>query len=71
MTGQGRGGQVAGVVEMRGIDTARPARTHRVPEKIEVRTPHGRVVLFPNTPDDTKAALVAALDQIGAKGQAA
>jgi hypothetical protein len=29
------------------------------------------VVIFPNTPDDARAALVAALDQIGAKGQAA
>ena len=59
------------VIEEVRANRERPAQTRRVPEKIEVRTPHGRVVIFPNTPDDAKAALIAALDQIGAKGQAA
>jgi ParB family chromosome partitioning protein len=49
----------------------RPARTRYVPEKIEIHTPHGRVVVFPNTLDGAKAVLVAALDQIEARGQAA
>ncbi|MGE5754520.1 MAG: hypothetical protein ACM35G_02210 [Planctomycetaceae bacterium] len=71
MTGQGRGGQVAGVVEMRGIDTARPVRTRRAPQKIEFRTPHGRVIVVPNTPDEVRAALAAAMDQTGTKEQAA
>jgi len=59
------------VIEEVRANRERPTQTRRVPEKIEVRTPHGRVVIFPNTPDDAKAALVAALDQIEGKGQAA
>jgi ParB family chromosome partitioning protein len=59
------------VIEEVRVRRERPARTRHVPEKIEIRTPHGRVVIFPNTPDDAKAVLAAALDQIEAKGQAA
>ncbi|MBV8606275.1 MAG: ParB/RepB/Spo0J family partition protein [Singulisphaera sp.] len=59
------------VIEEVRANRERPTQTRRVPEKIEVRTPHGRVVIFPNTPDDAKAAFVAALDQIEGKGQAA
>ena len=59
------------VIEEVRVRRDRPAPTRHVPEKIEIRTPHGRVVIFPNTPDDAKAVLVAALDQIEAKGQAA
>jgi hypothetical protein len=59
------------VIEEVRVRRDRPARTHHVPEKIEIGTPHGRVVIFPNTPDDAKAVLIAALDYIEAKGQAA
>ncbi|MGE5757182.1 MAG: ParB/RepB/Spo0J family partition protein [Planctomycetaceae bacterium] len=49
----------------------RPVRTRRAPQKIEFRTPHGRVIVVPNTPDEVRAALAAAMDQAGTKEQAA
>ena len=59
------------VIEEVRMKRDRPARTRRGSQKIEFRTPHGRVIVVPNTPDEVRAALAVAMDQAGTKEQAA